>query len=40
MTVGGDKDEEGNEIPPARIDYFFHFITFLWKVVFSLIPPK
>ncbi|XP_038067860.1 sodium/calcium exchanger 2-like isoform X3 [Patiria miniata] len=40
MNVGGDKDEEGNEIPPAKIDYLFHFITFLWKVVFSLIPPR
>ncbi|XP_033634771.1 sodium/calcium exchanger 3-like [Asterias rubens] len=40
MTVGGDQDEQGNEIPPAKMDYLLHFITFLWKVIFSLIPPR
>ncbi|XP_077863706.1 sodium/calcium exchanger 3-like [Saccoglossus kowalevskii] len=40
MTVGGDKDEDGNEIPPSRADYILHLITFFWKLVFAFIPPR
>jgi len=30
---GGDVDGASN------LDYVFHFLTFFWKIVFSLIPP-
>ena len=39
MTVGGDVDENGKEIPPSKLDYILHFVTFFWKVLFSFIPP-
>ncbi|XP_077988867.1 sodium/calcium exchanger 1-like [Glandiceps talaboti] len=40
MTVGGDKDDDGNDIPPSSVDYVLHFLTFFWKVLFAFVPPK
>ena len=39
MSISGDVDDEGNELPPSKVDFFMHFLTFLWKVIFACIPP-
>lgn len=41
---GDDEDgEEGNEVairaPPSCCDYFIHFMTMPWKLIFATIPP-
>uniref|UniRef100_A0A158P6I9 Sodium/calcium exchanger 1 n=1 Tax=Angiostrongylus cantonensis TaxID=6313 RepID=A0A158P6I9_ANGCA len=41
---GDDEDgEEGMEIkermPPSCLDYFMHFLTMPWKLIFATIPP-
>lgn len=36
----GDEDEEGREERlPSCSDYFMHFITVFWKVLFAFVPP-
>ena len=35
MNIGDDED--GN--PPSTLQYVMHSLTFLWKVLFALIPP-
>ena len=35
----GGVDEDGNETDPSGMDYFFHFVTIGWKVLFAFIPP-
>ena len=39
MRVGGDVDEGGNESEPSGLDYFMHFLTIAWKVLFACVPP-
>jgi len=39
VTIGGDVDDDGNEEEPSGTDYFFHFLSINWKVVFALVPP-
>jgi len=46
VEAGGDDEEEegedGEEAPPKLPtcgDYIMHFITFIWKLVFAIIPP-
>ncbi len=34
LTVNG-----GNVEDATSFDYFMHFFTFTWKVIFSIIPP-
>ncbi|XP_030832704.1 magnesium/proton exchanger 2 isoform X3 [Strongylocentrotus purpuratus] len=40
MTLGGDIDDNGKEVPPSKMDCIMHFITFFWKVIFAMVPPK
>uniref|UniRef100_A0A8C7XX96 Solute carrier family 8 member 2b n=1 Tax=Oryzias sinensis TaxID=183150 RepID=A0A8C7XX96_9TELE len=36
----GDEDEEGREERlPSCSDYFMHFLTVFWKVLFACVPP-
>ncbi|KAK5869179.1 hypothetical protein PBY51_010130 [Eleginops maclovinus] len=36
----GDDDEEGREERlPSCYDYFMHFVTVFWKVLFACVPP-
>eukprot|EP01006_Ploeotia_vitrea_P028616 TRINITY_DN61285_c0_g1_i1.p1 TRINITY_DN61285_c0_g1~~TRINITY_DN61285_c0_g1_i1.p1 ORF type:complete len:912 (-),score=83.41 TRINITY_DN61285_c0_g1_i1:1441-4176(-) len=41
----GDEDEEGSGdgeksmSGPSHFDYFMHFLTFFWKVIFAMCPP-
>ncbi|XP_034095465.1 sodium/calcium exchanger 2-like [Gymnodraco acuticeps] len=36
----GDDDEEGSEERlPSCYDYFMHFVTVFWKVLFACVPP-
>jgi len=43
LTVSaGDDDEggeEGEEKQPSCSDYFFHYLTIFWKVLFAFVPP-
>ena len=37
---GDDDDEEGREEHlPSCSDYFMHFLTVFWKVLFACVPP-
>ena len=40
IQIHGEMDELGKELPPTGTDIFLHLFTLLWKVVFSMIPPK
>ena len=40
LTGDGDDDEEGSEERlPSCYDYFMHFVTVFWKVLFACVPP-
>lgn len=39
LTACGDKDEDGNDLPPSSFDLTMHFLTVFWKCFFALIPP-
>jgi len=40
ITLGGGETEEGAEAePPTCMDYFMHYVTLPWKVIFALVPP-
>ncbi|XP_071167592.1 sodium/calcium exchanger 2-like isoform X13 [Mytilus edulis] len=39
FSIGGEKDEEGNNITPKWHEFLLHFLTFFWKVVGACIPP-
>ncbi|ESO92661.1 hypothetical protein LOTGIDRAFT_162582 [Lottia gigantea] len=39
MTVGGDQDDEGNDLPPTWSHYLMHFFTMFWKLLCACIPP-
>lgn len=36
--VGGSLDKGGVE-ELTRLDYFLHFLSFFWKVLFAFVPP-
>lgn len=37
---GGDGDDEaGGDSSPSCGDYFMHFLTLFWKLLFAFIPP-
>lgn len=36
---GGDEEEESEEKLPSCGDYFMHFITVVWKILFAFVPP-
>mmetsp|Transcript_14385 Transcript_14385/g.22947 ORF Transcript_14385/g.22947 Transcript_14385/m.22947 type:complete len:871 (-) Transcript_14385:74-2686(-) len=38
FEVGGD-EEEDSEAEVTLLDYFMHFISMPWKVLFALVPP-
>lgn len=40
MTVGGEIDENGVLQSPSNLDYFLHFISFPWKLLFAIVPTK
>lgn len=40
MVIQGEEDDEGNTEPLSIIDFILHFLTFFWKVLFALIPPR
>eukprot|EP01006_Ploeotia_vitrea_P032248 TRINITY_DN64515_c0_g1_i1.p1 TRINITY_DN64515_c0_g1~~TRINITY_DN64515_c0_g1_i1.p1 ORF type:complete len:901 (+),score=81.85 TRINITY_DN64515_c0_g1_i1:41-2743(+) len=37
MIVGDPEDPDVE--PPGHFEYFMHFLTFLWKVIFAIVPP-
>ncbi|XP_050306030.1 sodium/calcium exchanger 3 isoform X2 [Anthonomus grandis grandis] len=37
LTVSASDEDEQKE--PSKLDYFMHFLTVFWKVLFALIPP-
>ena len=39
MKVDGEIDEFGIPVTPSRLEYFAHFITMPWKLIFALTPP-
>jgi hypothetical protein len=39
FNIGGEKDEDGNDIKPKWHEYLLHFLTFFWKIVGACIPP-
>ena len=42
VVEAGDDDEEGEdgeEAEPSCFDYFMHYMSLFWKVLFALVPP-
>jgi len=39
LLPGAGVDEDGNETEPGGAEYFLHFLTFGWKVLFAFVPP-
>lgn len=40
MAFGKDYDENGAVIIPGKFEYLLHFLAFLWKILFALVPTK
>jgi solute carrier family 8 (sodium/calcium exchanger) len=36
---GDDEAEDGEEPEPSYFDYFMHYLSLFWKVLFALVPP-
>lgn len=36
---GDDEGEDGEEPEPSYFDYFMHYISLFWKLLFALVPP-
>jgi solute carrier family 8 (sodium/calcium exchanger) len=39
FTCEGGVDDNGDDVEPSGMDYFLHFATIGWKVLFAFIPP-
>lgn len=39
FTCEGGIDDNGNDVEPSGMDFFLHFATIGWKVLFAFIPP-
>lgn len=41
VLEGGDDDEEEGAEPaqPTVSDYFFHYVSLFWKIIFAFCPP-
>jgi len=39
MEGGDDGEEDDEKKNPSFGDYFMHFLTIFWKVLFATIPP-
>ena len=39
MSIGNNGDDDENDRPSAII-YILHFLSFFWKVLLALIPPR
>ncbi|CAJ0946314.1 unnamed protein product, partial [Mesorhabditis belari] len=39
LSVEGGDDDGDDEGPPSCFDYFMHFLTVPWKLMFATIPP-
>lgn len=36
---GDDDGEDGEEAEPSCFDYFMHYLSLFWKLLFALVPP-
>jgi solute carrier family 8 (sodium/calcium exchanger) len=39
VSAGDDDDEDAEEVDPSYYDYFMHYLSLIWKVLFAFIPP-
>jgi hypothetical protein len=43
LCIDDDEEEEGGEASepksPGAFDYFMHFISLFWKILFAFVPP-
>jgi len=40
LSVHGELDDDGVELPPSGVDLLMHFLTVPWKVLFAMIPSN
>ncbi|KAL3312986.1 hypothetical protein Ciccas_008415, partial [Cichlidogyrus casuarinus] len=40
VTIQPDVDEDGKPQKLSNLDYTMHFISFIWKIIFAVIPPR
>jgi len=39
VSAGDDDDESDEEVEPSYYDYFMHYLSLIWKVMFAFVPP-
>jgi len=39
VSAGDDDDEDAEEVDPSYYDYFMHYLSLIWKVLFAFVPP-
>merc|ERR1712142_292316 len=39
VSAGDDDDDSDEEVEPSYYDYFMHYLSLFWKVLFAFVPP-
>lgn len=39
IFVSSPDDSDDPDATPSRFDYYLHYVTVFWKVLFAFIPP-
>lgn len=39
VSAGDDDDDSDEEVEPSYYDYFMHYLSLIWKVLFAFVPP-
>ena len=39
VSAGDDDDDSDEDVEPSYYDYFMHYLSLIWKVIFALVPP-
>lgn len=39
VSAGDDDDENDEDVEPSYYDYFMHYLSLIWKVMFAFVPP-
>jgi len=39
VSAGDDDDDDAEEVDPSYYDYFMHYLSLIWKVLFAFVPP-
>jgi len=39
VSAGDEDDEDAEEVDPSYYDYFMHYLSLVWKIIFAFVPP-